>query len=305
MIDSLGELIRMLAPRGTVDLHCRVAGAWSSFHEAAPPGHVPYHVILDGQADVLAGRRKLHVTAGDVLMFPHGMAHTVSGRHAGTRRAPSARFNGVVTEVVVPGNAEPLDILCGTFVVGSTAGVLMGSLPEIVRVPTSGGWLAGLIGMMHAEAETPGPGSMAIVEDLSRALFTVVLRTLLADGTFSQGALALLADAGTARAFDAILADPVRPWTASSLAAACNVSRATLIRRFAQAGLTPRSLLVQLRMDRAGQLLRESGMSVAVVGAECGYASPSAFTRLFTRHYGIGPAAYRRRELGGGEVSGD
>jgi AraC family transcriptional activator of mtrCDE len=58
--------------------------------------------------------------------------------------------------------------------------------------------------MMHAEAERPGPGSAAIIADLSTALFTVLLRTLIAQGVF-QGVIALMADPRMARAVDAVV----------------------------------------------------------------------------------------------------
>ncbi|WP_137927479.1 AraC family transcriptional regulator [Cupriavidus sp. 2SB] len=305
-MDSLSELVRLLAPSGTVDLHCRVAGAWSAFHDQAPPGHVPYHVILHGRAEVMVGRQQLHVAAGDVLLFPRGGAHTVSGMHAGTRRAePSRHFNGVVTEVVVPGNAAPLDILCGTFVLGRTASVLLGAMPEVLRVQTAGagdeadserhGWLRGLIGMMHEEAERPGPGSAAIVASLSNAMFTVLLRVLTAGGQVSAGVLGLMADPRTARAVDAVVRDPAHPWTVDGLAATCHVSRATLLRRFAHAGFTPLELVSALRMERAARLLAEGAMSVSAVAGACGYVSQAAFGRVFAQHFGERPSDYRRR----------
>lgn len=200
-MDSLSELVRLLAPSGTVDLHCRVAGAWSAHHEQAPPGHVPYHVILDGQADLAVGEQRLQVKAGDVLLFPHGAAHTLSAQSMQSRQSPQAgqpdgrrrftesrHFNGVVTEVSVPGALAPLDILCGTFVLGSSAAILLRAMPEMLCVGTDSGdasrgddagWLRGLIGMMHTEASAAGPGSAAIIANLSTALFTVLLRTLL------------------------------------------------------------------------------------------------------------------------------
>jgi len=316
-MDSLSELVRLLAPSGTVDLHCRVAGAWSAHNAQAAPGHVPYHAILDGQADVSMGTGPLRVAAGDVLLFPHGAAHTLSGVHGGSKTRvagvrqeagpESRRFNGVVTEVTVPGAAEPLDILCGTFVLGSAADVLLRALPEMLCVKTGGtggiggngdaglGWLRGLIGMMHVEADAPGPGSAAIIADLSTALFTVLLRTLIAQGAVSHGVMALMADARMARAVDAVVRHPERPWTVDSLAEVCNVSRATLARRFAQLGITPLELVTTLRMERAARLLRRDGLSAAAVAEQCGYASQAAFGRVFTQHFGVGPGAYRRQ----------
>ncbi|WP_341249407.1 AraC family transcriptional regulator [Cupriavidus pauculus] len=309
-MDSLSELVRLLAPSGTVDLHCRVAGAWSAHHEQAPPGHVPYHVILDGQADLAVGEQRLQVKAGDVLLFPHGAAHTLSAQSMQSRQSPQAgqpdgrrrsaesrHFNGVVTEVSVPGALAPLDILCGTFVLGSSAAILLRAMPEMLCVGTDSGdagWLRGLIGMMHTEASAAGPGSAAIIANLSTALFTVLLRTLLVQGAVSHGVMALLADARMARAVDAVVRHPEKPWTIDALASVCNVSRATLARRFAQLGMTPLELVTTLRMERAARLLRQDGMSATAVAEQCGYASQAAFGRVFTQHFSVGPGAYRR-----------
>jgi AraC family transcriptional activator of mtrCDE len=301
-MDSLSELVRLLAPAGTVDLHCRVAGAWSAHNEQAPAGHVPYHVVLAGDVEVLVGKEMLRVGAGDVLLFPHGAAHTLQRAHSGRRRVPESRqFNGVVTEVTVPGAGAPLDILCGTFVLGSSADVLLRALPEVLCIGTRRadetdlGWLRDLIGMMHAEADQPRAGSAAIIADLSTALFTVLLRTLIAQGGVSRGVIALMADARMARAVDAVVRAPQQPWTIDSLAQVCNVSRATLARRFAQLGMTPLELVTTLRMERAARLLRQDDMSAAAVAEQCGYASQAAFGRAFTQQFGIGPGAYRRQ----------
>ncbi|MGO4764983.1 AraC family transcriptional regulator [Cupriavidus sp. 2KB_3] len=302
-MDSLSELVRLLAPSGTVDLHCRVAGVWSAFNAQAAPGHVPYHVILEGQIEITVGDARLRAAAGDVLLFPHGAAHTLIGLQAGSRTvAESRHFNGVVTEVTVPGAAAPLDILCGTFVLGSSADVLLRTLPEVLCIGTDdanrngdASWLRGLIGMMHAEADRPRPGGAAIVADLSTALFTVLLRALIERGGVSRGLIALMADARMARVVEAVVRAPEQPWTFDSLAALCNVSRATLARRFAQlGGMTPLELVTTLRMERAARLLRQDGLSAAAVGEQCGYASQAAFGRMFAQHFGIAPGAYRR-----------
>ncbi|SFD04700.1 transcriptional regulator, AraC family [Cupriavidus sp. OV038] len=303
-MDSLSELVRLLAPSGTVDLHCRVAGVWSTFNAQAAPGHVPYHVILEGEIEIAVGDGRLRATAGDVLLFPHGAAHTLIGLQAGSRAVAASRhFNGVVTEVTVPGAAAPLDILCGTFVLGSSADVLLRTLPEVLCIGTddpnlngNASWLRGLIGMMHAEADRPRPGGAAIVADLSTALFTVLLRALIDRGGVSRGLIALMADARMARVVEAVVRAPEQPWTVDSLAVLCNVSRATLARRFSQlGGMTPLELVTTLRMDRAARLLRQDGLSAAAVGEQCGYASQAAFGRVFAQHFGIAPGAYRRQ----------
>lgn len=302
-MDSLSELVRLLAPSGSIDLHCRIAGAWASEHARAPAGELPYHVVLDGEAIIRSGGTVLHARPGDVLLLPHGAAHTVSvdmpGGNALHGVLVERHFNGLVTEITVAGEKRRLDLLCGTFVLGASASLLLKSLPEMLCISTARrddcNWVRGLIGMMQVETETPQLGSGAIIAELSTALFTLLLRTLMASGGVTHGLLALLADTRIARAVDAVVSEPQAPWTLDSLAALGNVSRATLARRFMQlGGMTPLDLVTGLRMERAARMLGEGRLSAAAVGEACGYASQAAFGRAFTQYFGVGPGAYRR-----------
>jgi len=69
----------------------------------------------------------LQLLAGDVLMFPRGAAHTLRSIGGGDSEDPAdntpaqRHFNGVLTEVTRHGAENPLDMLCGTFVVGGAA----------------------------------------------------------------------------------------------------------------------------------------------------------------------------------------
>ncbi|MNN74052.1 HTH-type transcriptional regulator YdeO [compost metagenome] len=124
----------------------------------------------------------------------------------------------------------------------------------------------------------------------------MLLRALIQRGGVSRGLIALMADARMTRVVEAVVRAPEQPWTVDSLAALCNVSRATLARRFAQlGGMTPLELVTTLRMERAARLLRQDGLSAAAVGEQCGYASQAAFGRVFAQHFGIAPGAYRRQ----------
>ncbi|HEX8089322.1 MAG TPA: helix-turn-helix transcriptional regulator, partial [Blastocatellia bacterium] len=52
---------------------------------------------------------------------------------------------------------------------------------------------------------------------------------------------------------------------------------------------------INLRMEEARRLLRETKMSVIDVALEVGYANPSHFARLFRRETGLSPSDYRRQ----------
>jgi AraC family transcriptional activator of mtrCDE len=307
-MDSLSHLVHMLSPSGTVDLHCRFAGTWSVHHDPAPTGRVPYHLILRGRSRLRVGETLLELDAGDVILFPHGAAHVVrsmSGDETDTSTSvPAAthRFNGLLTEITRPDgedSLEPLDMLCGTFVLNGPGGLLLRTLPDVVRVRTAGriecAWLVSLIRMMQSESETPQPGSSAVIGELSTALFTIVLRTLIAERGMTHGVLALMGDPRLSRALEAVLREPAQPWTIATLAEQSNMSRATFARQFTLlSGMTPLELVTILRMELAARLLTEEKLSAARVGEQCGYVSQAAFGRVFKQHYGVGPGGYRR-----------
>ncbi|HEY0100644.1 MAG TPA: AraC family transcriptional regulator [Pyrinomonadaceae bacterium] len=52
---------------------------------------------------------------------------------------------------------------------------------------------------------------------------------------------------------------------------------------------------IDLRMNEARRLLRETKMGVVDVALEVGYANPSHFARLFRRETGLSPSNYRRQ----------
>ena len=304
-MDSLTELVRMLSPAGTVDLHCHYAGNWRVDNAAAPAGHLPYHIILKGQARALVAQEAISLDAGDVLLFPQGSAHTLrslpddaAGPHA-AMPAQTTRFNGLLTEVTIPGDAHPLDMLCGTFVLGLPGTMLLRKLPPVLRVATARradcAWLDALINMMRNEAQAPEPGGTAVIGQLSTALLTLLLRALIAQGGVTHSLLALMADARLSKAIDAVLRALAEPWSVASLAAVCHVSRATFARRFSQvSGEPPLQFVTTLRMEMAARLLTQDRDSAASIGEQCGYASEAAFGRAFKAYFGVGPGTFRR-----------
>jgi AraC family transcriptional regulator len=60
-------------------------------------------------------------------------------------------------------------------------------------------------------------------------------------------------------------------------------------------GEAPGAFRRRIVLERAAHRLVSTSVTVIQLGAEAGYTSPDAFTRAFSRAYGITPAAYRRR----------
>lgn len=60
-------------------------------------------------------------------------------------------------------------------------------------------------------------------------------------------------------------------------------------------GATPAKYHLDLRMNMARKLLRETQKNVVDIALEVGYANPSHFARIFRRENGLSPSDYRRR----------
>jgi AraC-like DNA-binding protein len=74
-----------------------------------------------------------------------------------------------------------------------------------------------------------------------------------------------------------------------------SMSVSTLRRRLQDAtGVSPKSYIQAIQMQRACNLL-DSGLQIADVAMQCGFAEPGSFTRTFKRVLGLTPSQYRNR----------
>ncbi len=60
-------------------------------------------------------------------------------------------------------------------------------------------------------------------------------------------------------------------------------------------GVPPYRYLIELRIQRAAELLRDTELSVTQICSRVGFNNLSHFTTTFHRHTGLSPSAYRRR----------
>jgi AraC family transcriptional regulator len=82
----------------------------------------------------------------------------------------------------------------------------------------------------------------------------------------------------------------------AQLAAQAGLSKFHFQRLFkAATGVSPSRYHIDLRMEEARRLLRETRMSVLDVALEVGYTDPSHFAHLFRRETGLSPSEYRRQ----------
>lgn len=81
-----------------------------------------------------------------------------------------------------------------------------------------------------------------------------------------------------------------------NVAAAFGLTPVQFSRRFAAAYKTnPLEYLTSLRLERAGELLRESDLTLEEIAEKCGYRNGSYISRLFAKKLHITPSEFRKK----------
>lgn len=78
-----------------------------------------------------------------------------------------------------------------------------------------------------------------------------------------------------------------------------NLSPYHFIRVFkSQTGRTPYEFLLDLKIQKAKELLDDTTRTITEICVELGFSSPSHFTKVFTNAVGLSPTAYRKKHCG-------
>ena len=77
------------------------------------------------------------------------------------------------------------------------------------------------------------------------------------------------------------------------LAQQCNISEVYFRKLFSERyGMTPKQFIIDIRINKAKQLLREKCLKVCAVSEQCGFSSPYHFCKTFKAHTGVTPTEY-------------
>ena len=328
-VDTLSDVLRGVRLRGAVFFYISGNSEWAAeapaSREIAPllmrgVEHVmEYHVVAKGTcwAAIPAGPA-VKLSAGDVVMFPHGDAHVVSGA-PGVRGAaanprlfdPAAMgrlplrlaFNGANTWSAAPSDEDAeTTIVCGFLGLDlQPFNPLISALPRLLhlRAPDDGGWIAEFVHQAVAESRARMPGSEAMLARMSEMMFVDAVRRYTSTlPENSVGWLAGMRDRLVGRALALLHEQPAEDWTIDELGRRIGLSRSALHERFIQLiGVPPMQYLAQWRMQVAARMLLETRSTVATIAVEVGYESEAAFARAFKRLVGKPPAAWRRERM--------
>jgi transcriptional regulator GlxA family with amidase domain len=156
--------------------------------------------------------------------------------------------------------------------------------------------LQATLDLLALETSEEAIGAGIVTRRLAEIIFVQAIRTYIRTIGFQKtGWLAALADPKLGAALRAMHGQIDRGWTVDELASIAGMSRSAFADAFRErVGETPHAYLTQWRMYKAGCLLRAGRVPLAQAAKAVGYQTDGAFNRIFRRHYGVTPAAYRR-----------
>jgi AraC-like DNA-binding protein len=316
-MDVLSEILNAIHLEGALFFNAEFSAPWclsSTAPEALAPyislesGHVIlYHLLTEGRAYArLMDGPNVELTAGDIVVFPHGDAHVLGN---GPRSRPADTFKTFqksltqgIKLVQFGGGGELTRFVCGFMACDPRlSAVVLTGLPKVLTVNVaaepSGQWIENSIRYSVSEADCSAEGKQVVLAKLSEVLFVETLRRYISTLPEEQkGWLAGARDPVISKVLALIHKDPGDPWTIANLARRVGLSRTRLAERFRHfLGESPISYLTQWRLKLGADILQSTDDSVAEVAAAVGYGSEAAFNRAFKREFNCPPAQFRRK----------
>jgi AraC-like DNA-binding protein len=88
----------------------------------------------------------------------------------------------------------------------------------------------------------------------------------------------------------------------ATMAKLANMSERSLKRRLMEDGTSFRKLSMEVRRQKAVELLQDARLTMMDIAEKLGFSDPSSFSQAFKRWHGVAPALYRRHLIEGNEV---
>ena len=316
-MDVLSEVLRVVRLEGALFFNAEFSAPWcisepqstvKAPYLSPGAGHlIIYHFLTEGRAYAkLPDGRREELTAGDIVILPHGDAHMLGNgwpaKPVDSFRTFAKNLSDGLKLARFGGGGEITRFVCGYLACEPRLSeVVLAGLPKIMKVHVanepSGQWLENSIRFSVGTVNESNAGSGLVLAKLSEVLFVETLRRYISALPPDQiGWLAGARDPIIGQALAILHKEPADPWTLSHLARRVGLSRSRLAERFRHfLGESPISYLAKWRLKLGAEILQSTEDSVAEVAAAVGYGSEAAFNRAFKREFDCPPAQFRRR----------
>lgn len=152
-----------------------------------------------------------------------------------------------------------------------------------------------ILSLLMEQLETDRPLGRLYIDSLALALATRYVTLDCGSGAKPESRVSPLPQRILNRVQERIAANLDADLSLDSLAAESGYSRAHFLRMFrAATGLTPHQYVLDLRLRRAQEYLRQKRASIIDVAISCGFSSQSHMTSVFRQRLEMTPGEFRR-----------
>lgn len=300
-MDILSEFITILKPVAHASSLLTIKGEWAlKFHSN---DYIKFGMVIKGSSWVsLKGiKAPVHFKEGDVwLLINPGEIRMGSD----LKLRPSN-----IDEIYKEANGKPITFgdkkeKMTTVVFGGRidfdpfiSKLLIENLPVLIHLKKDevAPSLKEIFNLFHLEALSPKLGSELIFKNYIYLILIEALRTINPE-LLQIGSLKGITHPQLKSVIKVIHEDYKKDWSVEELAQIYGASRSGFAANFKSIiGVSPIDYLLNWRMVKASELLRDTDKLVSEVAFSVGYESETAFSTAFSRVVGISPSKFKKR----------
>jgi AraC family transcriptional regulator, alkane utilization regulator len=303
--DVLTDILQSIRLRSTLYCRANMSAPWG--FRVSKRVVASFHIVTGGTCwlTVEGMDRPTLLTQGDLVILPHGHAHTMTDRP----ETPVTRLEDLKPKQPVQedgifysvGQGPVTTLVCGGLQLEDYAtNPVYTILPEFIHLKSqhrqAHPWLQAIVNLVKLEARANQPEAETIITRLSEILFIRSVRAYIcATADDMTGWFRALKDPQIGQALALIQHHPDDAWTIDSLASYVSLSRSAFSAKFKLlVGESPMHYITRVRLTKAAILLRTRPATLLEVASSVGYDSEVAFSKAFKRQFGVAPGAYRQ-----------
>ena len=281
-MEVLSDILRSMRVEGSVYFCDHLESPWTL--DFTDTTSASFHLVRRGECWVTLSDRVERLGPGDLVFIEPGQDHVLSSHPAGSEP---------------PADAAGTLLLCGYCeFADEVLTPLLQTLPsftivreeEFLRHP----WLKSTLDQLSNEYLSQQPGAELVVNKLTEVVLVELIRINFGRGEKAPF-IAALSDKRISRALQKIHNHPETAWTIDKLSEQVGMSRAAFAKQFSSlVGHPVFEYLTMVRVQRAKELLRDTGLPLYEIANRVGYESDLSFGKTFKKLVGTTPTRYRK-----------
>lgn len=282
------------------------AGHGMEFHGGDLPG---LHFVLEGNGDMIVNGQRLEMRPDMMIITPPHQDYRFTTAQAGEPvrlQSVQPAYEETARETRIKyckageGQAA-VKLICGHFRARNAASsdLFAGIGQAVSEIFQPGDQLGHRLKWAVEELNSGQLGAKAMATAILQQILVMLFRRAMLSSNDWIGKLGIVTDRQVSRAFAAMQSNPGEAHSLASLAQIASLSRSAFVDRFNRAfGCAPMTMLRDLRLQRAHDLLQLQKIPVDQIAREVGYQSRSSFTRAFRQKFGNDPSSARNKSEG-------